>query len=870
MFDIDVYEEYYKNLTPTGLRVIKYGDRIVIDGFDNEFKKGGNVKTWRNKYNEKYGYSKNASHDLDEISKDTGISIKGLQQIYNKGVGAFKTNPSSVRPNVKSKEQWAMGRVYSAVMGGKASKVDAKELKMETGGLVEDLISKGIVELKMFDTKPEHAKEYGFDVKNPLYIQSLCITESERLKGTGKKVLDYIDEYAVNNGHDLIFGNITQKAEFTKDSRNNDFCDIDLIKEFLRKAGYNTIMGNNDFYKYVETNTDIRFDEGGAIGVQTSKLIEELKKYSNYEQGEISTNAEGEKYRYHYWKLKYRSASNWLVQLFMRASLENTGVDYKQRFAVGDYSFYYDRPEMKGKPNGSMQMRKLEVLGKYEKGGINWYGKGGIKERFAEGGQITQYEVEAMQEYIKDPNSNPKMVKSFTQVLNKFGADVDTDSKRYDVGKYIDTYNFQGYEYMEEQNQKMGVKFLLTGEYKLVSKAIYERDYSMWLYYNYLGRISISFEDMQNWLNEAIDYFKYTLPIDILLKHTPYAKDGRSYCLVFAGSRSQVLSTIGEEPKYEYEGTYYYTEIGMVGIGDSKDGGWGEFYRERKTGLTIPEYQKTAFHFNTLIHEFAHALDFQKQFLENINKRNERQMKLERGEIDKVELTELEKQIYGDSFKNKKEGLVEFPIVNHFDYFIDSLIEILRASASGNIPLSYIFEKQALQVQTALSGVYGDLLLEQRERKRKEALMVRRDDETRDNKRFTWQSKVVSDVKEYVLSNAIQDGLKEALKSKTKPFTLTEILEYDNLISNYVEDRYKPLMIESPQRATALLDSLKEIKKETNRIINNHYDNIINKFAYGFRPENDLDKFLLINCKDNMRNYKNWKECSKEIISSKL
>ena len=73
MFDIDVYEEYYKNLTPTGLRVIKYGDRIVIDGFDNEFKKGGNVKTWRNKYNEKYGYSKNASHDLDEISKDTGI-----------------------------------------------------------------------------------------------------------------------------------------------------------------------------------------------------------------------------------------------------------------------------------------------------------------------------------------------------------------------------------------------------------------------------------------------------------------------------------------------------------------------------------------------------------------------------------------------------------------------------------------------------------------------------------------------------------------------------------------------------------------------------------------------------------------------------
>jgi hypothetical protein len=39
-----------------------------------------------------------------------------LQEVYNKGVGAYKTNPASVRPSVKSAEQWAMGRVYSFVM----------------------------------------------------------------------------------------------------------------------------------------------------------------------------------------------------------------------------------------------------------------------------------------------------------------------------------------------------------------------------------------------------------------------------------------------------------------------------------------------------------------------------------------------------------------------------------------------------------------------------------------------------------------------------------------------------------------------------------------------------------------------------------
>ena len=96
------------------------------------------MATWKEKYNKKYQYKKNKSHNLSDISKDTGVSRSGLQKIYNKGIGAYKTNPQSVRPNVTSKEQWAMARVYSSVMGGKASKVDAKELKMQMGGVIQN------------------------------------------------------------------------------------------------------------------------------------------------------------------------------------------------------------------------------------------------------------------------------------------------------------------------------------------------------------------------------------------------------------------------------------------------------------------------------------------------------------------------------------------------------------------------------------------------------------------------------------------------------------------------------------------------------------------------------------------------------------
>ena len=105
-------------------------------GWKHKMKEGGAL-TYKAKYNKKYSYDEDESHDLSEIAKDTKISKKGLQQIYNKGVGAYKTNPESVRENVKSKEQWGMGRVYSAVMGGKAARVDSNELKMATGGGVE-------------------------------------------------------------------------------------------------------------------------------------------------------------------------------------------------------------------------------------------------------------------------------------------------------------------------------------------------------------------------------------------------------------------------------------------------------------------------------------------------------------------------------------------------------------------------------------------------------------------------------------------------------------------------------------------------------------------------------------------------------------
>jgi hypothetical protein len=81
--------------------------------------------TYKQLFNKKYGYPLNKSHSIENISKITGYKLSGLQTIYNKGVGAFRTNPSSVRPQVKTPEQWGFARIYASVnKNSKAYKVD--------------------------------------------------------------------------------------------------------------------------------------------------------------------------------------------------------------------------------------------------------------------------------------------------------------------------------------------------------------------------------------------------------------------------------------------------------------------------------------------------------------------------------------------------------------------------------------------------------------------------------------------------------------------------------------------------------------------------------------------------------------------------
>ena len=97
---IRVYAETESGLKETDRRVAKPVSQLRMTDKTLEKSTESTLRDKVKEHNESVG---------DVKSKRTSLGV--LQQVYDRGVGAYASNPSSVRPNVTGREQWAMGRV---------------------------------------------------------------------------------------------------------------------------------------------------------------------------------------------------------------------------------------------------------------------------------------------------------------------------------------------------------------------------------------------------------------------------------------------------------------------------------------------------------------------------------------------------------------------------------------------------------------------------------------------------------------------------------------------------------------------------------------------------------------------------------------
>ena len=109
-------DDYY---IPANLIPVQSNDvEMPVEDIDvdvNKFLNTDNVKKKEISERLKVALQNKIDEHNDEVGDDedkrTTVSI--LFQVYERGIGAYRTNPSSVRPSVSSPEQWAMARVNS-------------------------------------------------------------------------------------------------------------------------------------------------------------------------------------------------------------------------------------------------------------------------------------------------------------------------------------------------------------------------------------------------------------------------------------------------------------------------------------------------------------------------------------------------------------------------------------------------------------------------------------------------------------------------------------------------------------------------------------------------------------------------------------
>jgi len=107
--------------------------------------------THRDNVLKRLGLSFDKGHSLDELSRRSGVPKRILQEVYNRGIGAYSAGNSKygVSPSVRlkgsfvknvnapmsmklSKEQWAMARVYSFLDGNPKHDNDLRKNKNDS------------------------------------------------------------------------------------------------------------------------------------------------------------------------------------------------------------------------------------------------------------------------------------------------------------------------------------------------------------------------------------------------------------------------------------------------------------------------------------------------------------------------------------------------------------------------------------------------------------------------------------------------------------------------------------------------------------------------------------------------------------------
>lgn len=170
------------------------------------------------------------------------VTVNMLRQVFERGIGAYRTNPGSVRPNVASAEQWAYARVNGFLQAVRTGKFKRKPFDTDLlpgGHPLSTKTNKGSKIKKFLEPNEEGGVEVADNVEAP---EELDTAEAEEVEFEVEETVEEVDEA----DEDLA------KAVESEDLAVNTSDQIDLekalgdVKEFIEQTLQNSVGSSKE------------------------------------------------------------------------------------------------------------------------------------------------------------------------------------------------------------------------------------------------------------------------------------------------------------------------------------------------------------------------------------------------------------------------------------------------------------------------------------------------------------------------------------------------------------------------------------------------------------------------------------------------
>ena len=167
----------------------------------------------------KTALKKKADDHNEEVGDDSTkrTTVNTLFEVYKRGVGAYRTNPESVRPNVQNADQWAMGRVNSYLYA-------LKNGKFRSGKHDTDLLPEGHPQSSKDETKSQTFDNYPQAATN-----------------NAKRMLGWIEKY----GRDVVQAGTKVGLARARQLSERQALSLDVLKRtknyLTRSKTYSTV-----------------------------------------------------------------------------------------------------------------------------------------------------------------------------------------------------------------------------------------------------------------------------------------------------------------------------------------------------------------------------------------------------------------------------------------------------------------------------------------------------------------------------------------------------------------------------------------------------------------------------------------------------